>query len=91
MAVGGAGPASALGLPPTFRAPSLSFQGRAELNGTSGTVLQWHEASERWAVESDVGGERLRVRSQNLVLHDPEGEPPGGGYAEEYVWVQTQE
>ena len=70
------------------------LHGRPELNGSTGVVLFWAGAG-RWAVEL-VAGEKVRLRSTNLTLLRSDGTASGalereGGYAEEFVWVQTAE
>ena len=69
------------------------LQAKPELNGSHAIVMEWHGASRRWAVEMLRTGERLRVCSSNLTAA-PVAASEGareGGYAEEYVWLQTQE
>ena len=68
--------------------------GRADLNGSFCEVLYWHTDSGRWAIQIDggpTGGEKLRVRSNNLRVVRPADAVEWtreGGYAEEYVHVQ---
>ena len=73
------------------------LQGRADLNGTTGHVLQWEPQGGRWAVECDATEQSVRVRTSNLTALGESGEggtaqeggaPLLGGYAEEFVWVQ---
>ncbi len=64
------------------------LQSRPALNGARGRLLDWHAPSARWSVEFE-GGEGLRVRSSNLWPTADPAAPREGGYAEEYVWVQT--
>ena len=70
------------------------LQGRPELNGSTGTVLFW-AGEGRWAVEVGAG-EKVKLRSANLILVRADGVAPAtlereGGYAEEFVWVQNIE
>ena len=73
------------------------LQGRADLNGTTGHVVQWDAQGGRWAVECEGSEETVRVRTDNLTALGEGGEGPGectpllGGYAEEFVWVQVDE
>ena len=79
------------------------LQGRADLNGTTGHVLQWDAQGGRWAVECEDTEENVRVRTANLTALGEGGEggeggdgPRGstallGGYAEEFVWVQVDD
>lgn len=82
------------------------LQGRADLNGTTGHVLQWDVKGGRWAVECDATEESVRVRTANLTALGEGGEdsedgeggaarggstPLLGGYAEEFVWVQVDD
>ena len=79
------------------------LQGRADLNGTTGHVLQWDAQGGRWAVECEATQENVRVRTANLTAlgEGSEGGEGGegprectpllGGYAEEFVWVQVDD
>jgi len=72
------------------------LQGRADLNGATGHVVQWDAQGGRWAVECEGSEETVRVRTDNLTALGEGGEggectPLLGGYAEEFVWVQVDE
>ena len=43
------------------------LQGRADLNGCSGILLNWHEQSERWMVEVTCGDLTEQVRSLHTM------------------------
>lgn len=43
------------------------LQGRADLNGEQGTLLQWVADKGRWAVKMNGSGESLLVKTENLV------------------------
>ena len=70
------------------------LQARPDLNGAACVVLGWQEEGGRWAVEC-ASGERIRVRSANLFLEQDDSAAAvhhaAGGYAEEYVWIQTSD
>ena len=57
------------------------------------TCIRTYVSTYRWAVQCEGSGERLKARSANVQLKPtwPPGAPVEreGGYAEEYVWVQT--
>jgi len=71
------------------------LQAKPELNGSRGLLVEWIADSERWVIESVVDGGRIRVRPANLRPVLGKGANAAGvrdgGYAEEYVWLQTQE
>ena len=85
----------------------VGLNSRPDLNDTECEVLHWHVQSSRWAVECAAAepggeGEKMRIRSANLrpLPFAAGGEAPQftadglqreGGYAEEYVWVQTHQ
>ena len=68
-----------------------------QLNGCRGLLVEWVAESERWVVESldKSRATTIRVRPANLKPVRERGvaapELREGGYAEEYVWLQTQE
>lgn len=45
---------------------------RPDLNGQTGTLVQWHEERQRWAVELDESEESIWVKPENLSRQDPE-------------------
>ena len=53
-------------LQPGDRAIVHGLNSRADLNGTAVNILQWHEASGRWAVRC-ASGEGVRIKSSNLL------------------------
>lgn len=72
------------------------LQAKPELNGARGLLVEWVAESERWVVESLKDGSCVRVRPANLrpIAREkgaPTTELREGGYAEEWVWLQTQE
>ena len=42
------------------------LRSRPDLNGQSGTLVQWHEERQRWAVEVDESEESIWVKPENL-------------------------
>ena len=43
------------------------LQGRPELNGTAGTLIDWHTETHRWMVKT-TSGESVRMRDTNIVF-----------------------
>lgn len=46
-----------------------SLQGRADLNGKTGKLLNFFEANERWGVRVDATSECIKVKSANFTYH----------------------
>ena len=45
---------------------------RPDLNGRTGTLVQWHDERQRWAVELDESGESIWVKPENVSRQEPE-------------------
>lgn len=65
------------GLEPGCEVRLNSLQGRADLNGTVGTIHEWLADAGRWAVRCDAGGGLVRAKEVNLInLGRPPEEAP---------------